>query len=59
MILFTVLNMDKLLLLESPLFYNEVATIHKKVIGQIRALEESSFNWMDEILEDARNVFNQ
>jgi hypothetical protein len=51
--------MDKLLQLESPLFYNEVATINKKVFEKIRALEESFLTWMDEVLEDARKVFNQ
>ncbi|XP_045196321.2 inner centromere protein A-like isoform X2 [Mercenaria mercenaria] len=53
------LNMDRLLQLESPLFYDEVAAIHKKVYESVRALEESSFSWMDGILDDARNVFNQ
>lgn len=45
--------------MSSPLFYAEVANNHKVVYERFRDLEESSFSWMDSVLEDAKNVFIQ
>lgn len=51
--------MDRLHEMPSPMFFNEVADMHRMVYERFRALEESSFAWMDSALEDARKVFNQ